>query len=193
MAGIESTSIHLEIPYMPRGGEIITIGGMKLPYRRVANPHATIRRETVVPEAIALHTSKPFKFEDVEDRPRTLRKHVAEAWGMTIPCDVEVMLFPKGVRINSPDHHVWSWIQHFFEEHGSKAMKIVAAREGGLFGNVVWVDDKPAKEFVLLPMKGRTVHFGYSDYKLSRRYQLADKTPMVKPTPARAEMITNPV
>lgn len=140
-----------------------------------------------------LHTAKPFAAAEIEARPKTLRKHIAQAWGMTIPCDVDVLLFAKGVRIGSPDHHVWSWIQHFYEEHGNKAMKIVGAKEGGLWGNLVWVDGRQEKEFVLLPIRGRTVNFGFSGYRMSERLGLSDKTPMPKPTPAKAEMTTNPV
>ena len=193
MISRENTFIHLEIPYMPHEGIAVAIGGLKLPFGRTRNPQASIQREVMIPEAIVLHTAKPFAIAEVEARPKTLRKHITEAWGMTIPCDVDVQLFAKGVRIGSPDHHVWSWIQHFYEEHGKKAMKIVGAKEGGLWGNQIWVDGRNEKEFVLLPIRGRNVSFGFSSYRMTERLGLADKTPMPKPTPERAAMTTNPI
>ena len=189
----ESTFIHLEIPYMKHEGVSVAIGGLKLPFGRTRNPQASILREVTIPEAIVLHTSKPFALAEIEKQPKSLRRHISEAWGMTIPCDVDVQLFAKGVRIGSPDHHVWSWIQHFYEEHGKKALKVIAAKEGGLFGNQLWVDGTQKEEFVLIPIRNRTVNFGFSGYRLNDRMALLDKKPMSKPTPERAEMTTNPI
>lgn len=163
--------IRLEMPDMAHGGHEISLQGLRIPFGG-RYKQGVVLPEVVVQDPIILHTEFPFVLDEVQEAPETLRGHVLSAWGMSVPGDVDVRVYPKAVWVGIPDMQTWSWPMRFFNDHAQRPMRIVAPRYSSVHGNTLWEDGKRVNEFLLTSEPSREVHFDITRYRTQERRDL---------------------
>lgn len=191
--------VRFEIPrlmdnkYPPMGSVDVSLKGLRIPYgsqqvELPANELASTRPiggpGILIDSDIVLHSAVPFTLEDLQANVRSKRIYIANAWGMTVPSDIDVSMDAHdNILITSPEHELWPWMLEFFTAHGTDTrpspMRITEQWGPGVkkrpeYGNWLWYQGQPTKKVNIVPMVGRQIEFGHRPYRKNQRNLILD-------------------